>query len=201
MSYSKESLAVMKKGEVHKISGTLLTVRDGTLKYIKKLGKPPVSFENKLLFFCGPTPTPKGKIIGSVGPTTTDRMTDYFEMLLSFGALGFLGKGDVDSRGLCKTSTESEISESCRAPLDKLFKNRAVLFSVTGGIGALLSQCVVSSRVVALEELGAEAIYELEVKDFPVLVSKSFLIIPAMISANLTGTAFPINLYPLDTLL
>jgi fumarate hydratase subunit beta len=139
------------------ISGRLITLRDSSCIRLAKLqdqGEPlPVNFAGSFIFFCGPTPKPPGRVIGSIGPTTSQRMEQFLPLLLDAGALAFLGKGSV--------SKSSQM----------LIKSRgARLLAVTGGIGALLSQTVENAQILAFPELGAEAIWELEVKELPAVV-------------------------------
>ena len=54
--------------------------------------------------------------------------------------------------------------------IDAIVRNQAVYFAAIGGAGALLSKCITKSEVVCYEDLGAEAIRKIEVKDFPVIV-------------------------------
>ncbi len=54
--------------------------------------------------------------------------------------------------------------------IDAIIRNQSVYFAAVGGAGALLSKCIVSSNVIAYEDLGTEAIRCLEIKDFPVIV-------------------------------
>ena len=54
--------------------------------------------------------------------------------------------------------------------IDAIIRNKAVYFAAIGGAGALLSKCITKSEIVCYEDLGAEAIRKLEVKDFPVIV-------------------------------
>ena len=91
--------------------------------------------------------------IGSAGPTTSSRMDKYAPQLLDLGLSGMIGKG----------RRSQEVS-------DALVRNDAVYFAAVGGAGALLSKAIISSEVVAYEELGTEAIRKLEVKEFPVIV-------------------------------
>ena len=77
----------------------------------------------------------------------------YTPKLLSLGLKGMIGKG----------KRSSAVKEGI-----KQFK--AVYFGATGGAGALLSHCVVSSEIIAYEDLGPEALVKLEVKDMPLFV-------------------------------
>ena len=54
--------------------------------------------------------------------------------------------------------------------LDSIIRSKAVYFAAVGGAGALLSKCIVESKVIAYDDLGTEAIRELKVKDFPAIV-------------------------------
>ncbi len=92
-------------------------------------------------------------MIGSAGPTTSSRMDKYTPTLISLGMTGMIGKG----------RRSAEVIEAMK-------ENHAVYFAAVGGAGALLSKCIVKAEVVAYEDLGAEAIYKLEVKNFPVIV-------------------------------
>jgi fumarate hydratase subunit beta len=113
----------------------------------------PFDISNQIIYYCGPSPAPPGKVIGSAGPTTSSRMDLYTPQLLSLGLKGMIGKG--------KRSSEVK---------DALKRYRAVYFGATGGAGALISQTIVSSEIVAYEELGPEAVVKLGVKDMPLFV-------------------------------
>lgn len=80
-------------------------------------------------------------------------MDKYTPKLLDLGLQAMIGKG--------KRSQEVK---------DAIVRNKAVYFAAVGGAGALLSKSIVSSEVIAYEDLGTEAIRKLEVKDFPVIV-------------------------------
>lgn len=101
----------------------------------------------------GPSPAREGRAIGSAGPTTASRMDRYTPGFLDVGLKGMIGKG--------RRSTEV---------IDSIIKNKAVYFAAVGGAGALLSRSIISSKIIAYEDLGTEAIRELEVSNFPVIV-------------------------------
>lgn len=101
----------------------------------------------------GPSPAREGRPIGSAGPTTASRMDKYTPELLDLGLGAMIGKG-----------------KRSPAVIDAMVRNGAVYFAAVGGAGALLSKCILSSEIVAYEDLGAEAIRKLEVKNFPVIV-------------------------------
>jgi fumarate hydratase subunit beta len=92
-------------------------------------------------------------LIDSAGPTTSGRMDAYSPKLLDLGLKGMIGKG----------SRNEAVKEALK-------RNKAVYLGATGGAGALLSRRIVKAKVVAYDDLGPEAIRELEVKDFPVVV-------------------------------
>lgn len=101
----------------------------------------------------GPSPAREGRPIGSAGPTTASRMDKYAPELLDLGLGAMIGKG-----------------KRSQAVKDAIVRNGSVYFAAVGGAGALLSKCILSSEVIAYEDLGTEAIRKLQVKDFPVIV-------------------------------
>lgn len=147
----------LKAGDYVYISGTIYTARDAAHKRMDETLNMeetlPIELENNIIYYMGPSPAREGKVIGSAGPTTSTRMDKYTPRLLDMGLKGMIGKGK-------------------RQPqvLDAIVKNRAVYFAAVGGAGALLSKCIIESRVIAYDDLGTEAIRELKVKNFPVIV-------------------------------
>ena len=113
----------------------------------------PIDILEKTIYYMGPSPAREGRPIGSAGPTTATRMDKYAPTLLDLGEKAMIGKG--------KRSKEV---------IDAIIRNKAVYFAAIGGAGALLSKCITKSEIVCYEDLGAEAIRKLEVKDFPVIV-------------------------------
>mgnify|MGYP000057447201 CR=1 FL=1 len=139
------------------ISGTILTARDKAHKklveIIKKGKELPVELKGRLIYYTGPSPTPEGKIVGSIGPTTSKRMDKLTIPLLKFGLKATMGKGERSSE------------------IVSLFKKYKVVYFLTyGGCGAYLSQFVKEIKILCFEELGPEAIYQLCVEDFPTIV-------------------------------
>jgi len=139
------------------ITGTIYTGRDAAHKRLVELvdkGEPrPVDLKGQIIYFVGPTPPKPGDVIGSAGPTTSGRMDAYSPKLLDLGLKGMIGKGLRND-----------------AVKDALKRNKAVYLGATGGAGALLAQRIAAAKVVAYEDLGPEAIRELRVEDFPVVV-------------------------------
>ena len=99
------------------------------------------------------SPAREGRPIGSAGPTTASRMDKYAPKLLDLGLGAMIGKG-----------------KRSQAVVDAIVRNGSVYFAAIGGAGALLSQRIKKSEVVAYDDLGTEAIRKLEVEDFPVVV-------------------------------
>jgi fumarate hydratase subunit beta len=149
----------LKSGDEVLLSGVIYTARDAAHKrliaLIDKGDKLPVDLQGQVLYYCGPTPAKPGRPIGSAGPTTSSRMDRYTPQLLAAtGLKGMIGKGE---RSL-------EVIEAMK-------KHNAVYFAATGGAGALIGKTVISSRVVCYEDLGPEAIYQLEVRNLPLIVA------------------------------
>lgn len=139
------------------ISGIMYTARDAAHKRLVELidkAEPlPIDIKGQVIYYVGPTPPKPGEVIGSAGPTTSGRMDVYSPKLTALGLKGMVGKG----------SRSEVVKEALR-------RDKAVYMAATGGAGALLAERIVSAKVVAYEDLGAEAIRELEVEDFPVVV-------------------------------
>ncbi len=151
------TVSELKAGEWVLFTGTLYTGRDQTHRKLVELlqaGKPlPVDLASQLIYYVGPSPAPEGRAIGSAGPTTSYRMDAYTPAILDQGVLGLMGKG--------------KRSETVRKSLKE---HGAVYFATIGGAGAYLSECIRSCRVAAFPELGPEALYCMEVRDFPAIV-------------------------------
>jgi fumarate hydratase subunit beta len=139
------------------LSGILYTARDAAHKRFMELldgGEPlPFPAEDAVVYYTGPSPAAPGRVTGSAGPTTSYRMDPYTPRLLEQGLRGMIGKGKR-SAGV----------------IDAMRKAGAVYFGAPGGAGALLAERIRACRVIAFPELGAEAVRELYVEDFPVTV-------------------------------
>jgi len=147
----------LRVGDTVLLSGTIYTARDQAHKRlteaIKKNKKPPIDLKNAVIYYCGPTRTPKGKIIGSAGPTTSSRMDEFTPLLLRKGIKAMIGKG----------SRSKEATAAIK-------KYKAIYFLAFAGCGALLSKYIKKATPIAYKDLGPEAILKLEVKDFPLIV-------------------------------
>jgi len=153
----RNDIAVLKAGDEVLFSGEIYTARDQAHKRLADLlaaGKElPIDLKDKMFYYCGPTATPAGKVIGSCGPTTSRRMDAFTPMMLNSGLIGMIGKGARNA-----------------AVLDAVKRHKAVYFAAPSGCGALLAKHVVAQDVVAFADLGPEAIRKLVVKDLPLIV-------------------------------
>lgn len=147
----------LKSGDYVFLSGTMYTARDAAHKRmyeaLEKGEKLPFDISAACIYYMGPSPAREGRPIGSAGPTTASRMDKYTPALLDLGQKGMIGKG----------KRTEEVRQA-------IIRNGAVYFAAVGGAGALLSKSILSSEIIAYEDLGTEAVRKLEVKDFPVIV-------------------------------
>ena len=147
----------LKAGEELKFSGIIYTARDQAHKRLvealKKGKKLPIDLKGAVIYYCGPTKTPPGKVIGSCGPTTSARMDKFTPELLKHGLMAMIGKG----------GRSEEVARAIK-------KYKAVYFLTFAGCGALLSKYIRRMALAAYKDLGPEAIYRLKVKDFPLIV-------------------------------
>lgn len=154
---NKETVADLRAGDYVYLTGTIYTARDAAHKRMYEAlaagEELPMKMEDNVIYYMGPSPAREGRPIGSAGPTTASRMDKYAPALLDLGLKGMIGKG----------KRTVEVKEA-------IVRNGAVYFAAVGGAGALLSKSILSSEVIAYDDLGTEAIRRLEVKDFPVIV-------------------------------
>ena len=154
---TSEEARKLHAGDYVYITGTIYTARDAAHKRMAEAlneGKElPFDVKNNIIYYMGPSPAREGRPIGSAGPTTASRMDKYAPELLDLGLTGMIGKGKRSS-----------------AVIDAIVRNGAVYFAAVGGAGAILSQRIKSSEVIAYDDLGTEAIRKLYVEDFPVIV-------------------------------
>lgn len=147
----------LKSGDYVYITGTIYVARDAAHKrMIEALDRGeelPINIKDATIYYMGPSPAREGRAIGSAGPTTASRMDKYAPTLLDLGEKAMIGKG-----------------KRTKEVIDAIIRNKAVYFAAVGGAGALLSKCIEKSEIVCYEDLGAEAIRKLEVKDFPAIV-------------------------------
>ncbi len=154
--FQKDEIATLKAGDYVLLSGKILTGRDAAHKRlfdcIIKGEKLPVDIKNQGIYYVGPC-FKEGKAL-SAGPTTSMRMDAYAPTLYDNGIVASIGKGD-----------------RAQSVYDAIKKNGGVYFASIGGAGALYAKAIKSSRVLAYDDLGTEAIYLFEVEDFPLIVA------------------------------
>lgn len=153
-----EQVRSLRAGDSVLLSGCIYTGRDAAHKRLCALldeGKPlPVPLRNRAIYYAGPCPAKPGDPIGSCGPTTSYRMDAYAPRLMREGLRVMIGKGFRGSQVIAAMK-----------------ETGSVYLAATGGAGALIAQCVKSARVLAFEDLGTEAIRELIVENFPLIVA------------------------------
>lgn len=148
----------LKAGDRVGITGVIYTGRDAAHKnlitVLEKGEQLPVELKDQIIYYVGPAPAKPGKPIGSCGPTTSGRMDGFTPKMLEQGLKGMIGKGP-------------------RSPqvIEAMKKFGAVYFAAVGGAAAAIARSVKKSEIVAYPELGPEAIYRLEVENFPCIVA------------------------------
>ena len=139
------------------LTGKMYTARDAAHKKLIELldkGEPlPIDLNGAAVYYVGPSPARPGNVIGSAGPTTSGRVDPYTPKLLAQWLKLMIGKGKRNE-----------------AVKEAIKKYGAAYLAATGGAAALLADRIKGARVVAYEDLGPEAIRELEVEDFPAVV-------------------------------
>ena len=158
---TREDITSWRPGERLLFSGKLLTGRDAAHKRIKDLldrGEPlpeGVDLANRFIYYVGPVDPVRDEVVGPAGPTTATRMDKFTDHLLAeTGLIGMIGKAE---RG--------------PAAIAAIKRHGAVYLMAVGGAAYLVAKAIKSSRLVAFEDLGMEAIRELEVHDMPVTVA------------------------------
>jgi len=154
---STEDVEPLRAGDRVTITGTVYTARDAAHRRLMDLleeGKTlPFPVEGQVIYYVGPSPAPPGRVIGAAGPTTSYRMDPYAPRLIGLGLKGMIGKG----------KRSDEVKEA-------MVKHKAVYMAAIGGAGALMARAIKSARIVAYEDLGPEALRELEVDKLPAIV-------------------------------
>ena len=144
-------------GDIIEYTGDIYTARDAAHKRMQKAveeGTPQVmDFADKFVFYAGPCPTPPGRIMGSIAPTTAARMDGFVEMTLKLGMLGMIGKGD----------RAPHVAELCK-------EYGGVYLLSIGGASTMISNQVRECEVVAYEDLGPESIKRLRMDSMLLVV-------------------------------
>ena len=153
-------MGVLRAGDVVYCTGTIYTARDAAharFDQMLKAGEPLPVPKGSCIYYCGPCPAAPGEIIGPCGPTTSKRMDAYTPALIDYGIVQFIGKG------------------ARSAAVNAAMLGRAVHFAATGGAGMLYASRITACELVTFADLGAEAVYRLDVQDFPVVVTFDLL--------------------------
>ena len=155
---TKETIKSLRAGDSVSLSGTILTARDCAHKRIfgyLKDGKPlPFDLKDAVIYYAGPCPAKPDMASGSCGPTTSARMDSFAPALLDLGLGAIIGKGEM-----------------CGEVREALKRNVCVYFAAIGGAGALYGNAIKKSECIAFEDLLSDAVYKLEVENFPAVVA------------------------------
>ncbi len=154
---TSEVTASLQAGDMILLSGEVYTARDVAHRRLydalEKGEKLPIDLTKAIIFYAAPSPTPPGKVIGSIGPTTSYRMDYYTPKLIENGLRGMIGKGNRSAEVLAAIN-----------------KYGAVYFGAIGGIAALTAQCINKVELIAYEDLGPEAIRKITLENMPLVV-------------------------------
>ena len=145
-----ETLKSLKTGDKILLTGKIYTARDMAHKRlynsILNNEKLPIDIKNAIIFYAGPCPKKENEVIGPIGPTTSKRMDKFAPLLYENGVIATIGKGQ------------------------RTFSGGYLYLKATGGVALLYQQSIKSAKIAAYEDLGTEAIYELEVSNMPLVV-------------------------------
>jgi fumarate hydratase subunit beta len=139
------------------LSGSILVGRDKVHQKLEEMIRQekelPVSLKNQTMYYMGPARKKDDDVIGSCGPTTSARMDSFTPLLMEHGLSITIGKGPRST-----------------SVIQAIKKHQGLYLVAFGGCGALYSGCVKFIHPIAFEELGPEALIEIVVEDFPVIV-------------------------------
>ncbi|OFV47027.1 FumA C-terminus/TtdB family hydratase beta subunit, partial [Klebsiella sp. HMSC09D12] len=141
------------------LNGTIIVARDIAHAKLKELidngEELPQYVKDHPIYYAGPAKTPEGYASGSLGPTTAGRMDSYVDLLQSHGASMVM---------LAKGNRSQQVTDACR-------KHGGFYLGSIGGPAAVLAQQSIKSlECVAWPELGMEAIWKIEVENFPAFI-------------------------------
>lgn len=157
--FNENKVRALKVGDMVEITGTLFTGRDAVHKWLSEGHEPPVSFRDGIIYHCGPVVMKKkGKwVVTAAGPTTSIREEPYQAGIIErFGVRAVIGKGGM--------------GEKTRLACQKF---GCIYLHAVGGAAQVLAEAIQEvENVYGLEQFGSpEAIWQLRVKDFPVVVT------------------------------
>ena len=141
------------------LTGTIVVARDLAHSRIKEMldaGKPlPQYLKDYAVYYAGPAKTPQGYASGSFGPTTAGRMDSYVEQFQSAGGSFVM---------LAKGNRSKAVTDACKA------HGGFYLGSIGGPAARLAQDCIKKVEVLDFEDLGMEAIWKIDVVDFPAFI-------------------------------
>jgi fumarate hydratase subunit beta len=158
--FSHEAVRELKVGDMVLITGKLFTGRDAVHKRLHDGAQPPVDLNNQIIYHCGPVILQDKKTgkyqVTAAGPTTSIREEPYqADVMKDFGIVGVIGKGGMGPKTLA----------GCK-------EYGCVYFHAVGGAAQVLAEKIDSVDAVHWLDLGSpEAIWELSVTEFPVVVT------------------------------
>jgi fumarate hydratase subunit beta len=152
-----EQLGALRAGDSVELNGLVLSLRDASAARLAAVlvrgERPPVPLAARIMYAVGPSPARPGQTIGSAGPTTTARMARFLPVLFEAGVAAIIGKGELHGDDAAA-----------------FMRHGAVYFAAIGGLGALLAKQIRAASVVAYDDLGAEALFALDLERFPAVV-------------------------------
>jgi fumarate hydratase subunit beta len=155
--FPEAEVARLVAGDSVELTGPVLTLRDASAaRLAQALARDeslPISLDGQIMYAVGPSPAKPGQIIGSAGPTTTERMGRYLPALFSAGVRAVIGKGELHGRDMAAFT-----------------EHGAIYFAAIGGLGALLARQIAAASVIGYDDLGPEALYALDLVAFPAVV-------------------------------
>ena len=141
------------------LTGTLVVARDiahAKLKELLDSGQPlPDYLKNHPVYYAGPAKTPEGYASGSFGPTTAGRMDSYVDQFQAAGGSFVM---------LAKGNRSKQVTDACQA------HGGFYLGSIGGPAARLARDCIKKVEVLDYPELGMEAVWRIEVEDFPAFI-------------------------------
>ena len=141
------------------LTGTIVVARDLAHSRIKEMldaGKPmPEYLKKYAVYYAGPAKTPQGYASGSFGPTTAGRMDSYVEQFQSAGGSFVM---------LAKGNRSKAVTDACKS------HGGFYLGSIGGPAARLAQDCIKKVEVLDFEDLGMEAIWKIDVVDFPAFI-------------------------------
>jgi fumarate hydratase subunit beta len=155
--FPQSQVARLAAGDSVELTGRVMTLRDASAarltQALERGESLPISLEGQIMYAVGPSPAKPGQVIGSAGPTTTERMGRYLPALFSAGVRAVIGKGELHGRDMAAFTEYG-----------------ALYFAAIGGLGALLAKQIAAATVIGYDDLGPESLYALDLVAFPAVV-------------------------------